>query len=72
MRSSHEIESSLSAVRAAWQSAGDQYGVFKEDLGFAMRGTFLIDTDGVVRAKFVNGPGEARDLASYHQALAAL
>jgi peroxiredoxin (alkyl hydroperoxide reductase subunit C) len=49
-----------------------QYGVFKEDLGFAMRGTFLIDTDGVVRAKFVNGPGEARDLASYHQALAAL
>jgi peroxiredoxin len=57
-----------------WPHGGvaQQYGVFKEDLGFAMRGTFLIDTDGVVRAKFVNGPGEARDLASYHQALAAL
>jgi mycoredoxin-dependent peroxiredoxin len=57
-----------------WPHGGvaQQYGVFKEDLGFAMRGTFLIDKEAVVRAKFVNGPGEARDLASYHQALAAL
>jgi peroxiredoxin len=49
-----------------------QYGVFMEEAGFAIRGTFLIDKEGVVRAKFVNGPGEARDLASYSQALAAL
>jgi peroxiredoxin len=57
-----------------WPHGGvaQSYGVFKEDLGFAMRGTFLIDDQGLVRAKFVNGPGEARDLDSYHQALAAL
>jgi mycoredoxin-dependent peroxiredoxin len=48
------------------------YGVFKEDAGVAIRGTFLIDKEGIVRAKFVNAPGEARDLASYNQALAAL
>ena len=48
------------------------YGVFKEDAGIAIRGTFLIDTEGVIRDMFVNGPGEARDLASYLQALAAL
>lgn len=48
------------------------YGVFKEDAGIAIRGTFLIDKEGVIRAKFVNGPSEARDLESYNQALAAL
>jgi peroxiredoxin len=48
------------------------YGVFKEDAGIAIRGTFLIDKEGMVRNMFVSGPGEARDLASYHQALAAL
>ena len=53
-------------------AVASSYGVFKEDAGIAIRGTFLIDKDGVVRAKFVNGPGEARDLASYKQALAAL
>jgi mycoredoxin-dependent peroxiredoxin len=49
-----------------------QYGVFMEEAGIAIRGTFLIDKDGIVRAKFVNGPGEARDLTSYSEALAAL
>lgn len=48
------------------------YGVFIPESGIAARGTFLIDTEGVVRAKFVNGPGEARDLASYMEALATL
>ena len=57
-----------------WPHGGvaSAYGVFKEDAGIAIRGTFLIDKEGVIRAKFVNGPGEARDLASYNQALAAL
>lgn len=53
-------------------SVAKAYGVFKEDAGFAIRGTFLIDKEGIIRASFVNGPGEARDLASYKQALAAL
>lgn len=57
-----------------WPHGGvaQAYGVFKEDAGHAIRGTFLIDSEGVVRQMFVNGPGEARDLASYHQALATL
>lgn len=57
-----------------WPHGGvaQAYGVFKEDAGIAVRGTFLIDKEGVIREMFVNGPGEARDLATYHQALAAL
>jgi mycoredoxin-dependent peroxiredoxin len=57
-----------------WPHGGvaQSYGVFKEDAGIAIRGTFLIDKEGVVRAEFVNGPGQARDLATYREALAAL
>ncbi|HET8602267.1 MAG TPA: peroxiredoxin [Segeticoccus sp.] len=49
-----------------------RYGVFREDGGFATRGTFLLDRAGVLRWSLVNGPGEARDLSGYHEALAAL
>lgn len=57
-----------------WPHGGvaQSYGVFKEDAGIAIRGTFLIDKEGVVREMFVNGPGEARDLALYQRALVAL
>jgi peroxiredoxin len=48
------------------------YGVFLEEKGFATRGTFIIDKEGVVRWSVVNGPGEARDNAAYREALAAL
>jgi peroxiredoxin len=48
------------------------YGVFWEKTGFATRGTFLIDTEGVVRWTVVNGPGEARDFKLYRAALAEL
>lgn len=48
------------------------YGVFNAEAGFAIRGTFLIDVDGVVRWSVVNGPGEARSLAAYTEAVAAL
>lgn len=46
-----------------------QYGVFLEDKGFATRATFVIDQNGVVAAKMVNGPGEARSLSEYKKAL---
>jgi peroxiredoxin len=49
-----------------------KYGVFLDDLGFATRGTFVIDKDGVVRWAVVNGPGDARPVADYQAALAAL
>jgi len=48
------------------------YGVFDETAGRADRGTFLVDKDGVVRWSVVNKPGEARPLAAYREAIAAL
>jgi mycoredoxin-dependent peroxiredoxin len=46
-----------------------QYGVFLEETGFATRATFIIDQQGTLQAKFVNGPGEARKLTDYKKAL---
>ncbi len=49
-----------------------QYGVFNETTGSALRGTFLVDTEGVLRWSLVNGIGQARPLATYREALATL
>ena len=49
-----------------------QYGVFNDRGGMAVRGTFLIDTEGVLRWSVVNGPGEARDQSGWRKAVAAL
>ena len=48
------------------------YGVFNVDRGFADRGTFLIDREGIVRFAELNPPGEARDQNRWRKALAAL
>jgi peroxiredoxin len=48
------------------------YGVFNDKAGLANRGTFLVDTDGVIRFAEMNQPGEARDQTVWKQALAAL
>jgi len=48
------------------------YGVFDSERGIATRGTFIIDKEGVVRWKVVNPIPQARDLAEYSKALAAL
>jgi len=48
------------------------YGVFNEDRGIATRGTFIIDKAGVVRWKVVHPIPQARDIADYQKALAAL
>ncbi|MER0245013.1 peroxiredoxin [Streptomyces sp. HSW2009] len=48
------------------------YGVFDEEKGCAVRGTFVIDKSGVVRWTVVNGLPDARDLGDYAGALAAL
>ncbi|WP_231907768.1 peroxiredoxin [Oerskovia enterophila] len=49
-----------------------QYGVFDDERGLAIRGSFLIDADGVVRWSVVNPRGQRRDLAGYQAALAEL
>ena len=48
------------------------YGVFDEDKGCAVRGTFVIDKEGVVRWTVVNGLPDARDLNEYVTALDTL
>ena len=48
------------------------YGVFDEAKGLAIRGTFVIDKEGIVRWKVVNPIPQARDVADYRKALAEL
>lgn len=48
------------------------YGVFNDAAGFANRGTFLVDTTGVVRFAELNSPGDGRDPQAWRDAIAAL
>ena len=48
------------------------YQIFNEDLGCALRGTFIIDKNGVIRWAVVNGLGDARNNGDYKAAIAAL
>lgn len=48
------------------------YGVFHDGIGAALRGTFLIDRQGVIRWSLVNEPAQRRDFSGYRQALAEL
>ncbi len=48
------------------------YGVFDDTKGCAVRGTFVIDKEGVVRWSVVNAIPDARDLNDYVKALAEL
>jgi peroxiredoxin len=53
-------------------AAAQAYDVFNDATGTSVRGTFLVDTEGVLRWSVVNGMGEARPLAAYREALAGL
>ncbi|WP_433226648.1 peroxiredoxin [Actinomadura formosensis] len=57
-----------------WPHGGtaERYGVFDGEKGVALRGTFIIDTEGVVRWKVVNAIPDARDIGEYRKALAGL
>ena len=57
-----------------WPHGGvaQEYGVFNAKAGFALRGTFLVDTTGTVRFAEVNGPGEPRNQDAWRKALAAI
>lgn len=52
--------------------AARAYGVFDEERGRSVRGSFLVDAEGVVRWAVVNESGQARDLQGYLEAVAAL
>jgi peroxiredoxin len=53
-------------------AVAQSYGIFDEARGCALRGTFIIDKEGVVRWQVVNGLGDARSNDDYKAALAAL
>jgi peroxiredoxin len=48
-----------------------RYGVYQDQVGTALRGTFVIDKDGKVAYKTVNEIGDARDQDEVVAALAA-
>ncbi len=48
------------------------YGVLQEDVGLALRGTFIIDKQGVVADRVVNAIPDARDTEAYREVLARL
>ncbi|HEY3091313.1 MAG TPA: peroxiredoxin [Jatrophihabitantaceae bacterium] len=54
-----------------WPHGGvaQRYGVFNETAGFANRGTFLIDRDGIVRFAEMNQPGQGRDAQRWREAI---
>ena len=45
------------------------YGVFDEDSGMAVRGTFLVAPDRTVPWSLVHGPGEERPIGLLHEAV---
>jgi peroxiredoxin len=53
-------------------AVAQSFGVLHEAAGAAVRGTFLIDRDGVIRWSLVNEIGQARDFTGYHTALREL
>ncbi|GAB2553635.1 peroxiredoxin [Leucobacter ruminantium] len=53
-------------------AVAQQYGAFVEERGIATRATVLIGEDRRVLASFETAPGEARDFASYREAIEAL
>ena len=48
------------------------YGIFDQANGIALRGSFLVDRDGVLCWSVVNGIPDARDIDDYKKAIADL
>jgi peroxiredoxin len=53
-------------------AVAQSYGVFNDVVGFANRGTFLVDRSGVVRFAEMNEPGVGRDAAAWLDAIKSL
>ena len=61
----------FSVLADFWPHGGvaKQYEVFLEEHGFSNRATFVIDREGVLVARFITAPGQARSLDEYQKAL---
>jgi mycoredoxin-dependent peroxiredoxin len=53
-------------------AVAQQYGVFDEVAGVALRGAFIIDREGIVRWSVLRGIPDARDPQEYRTVLASL
>jgi len=53
-------------------AVADSFGVLNDKAGAALRGTFLLDREGVVRWTLINEIGQGRDFTGYHEALREL
>ena len=53
-------------------AVAELYDSFLAERGFATRGTFIIDKQGILRWSVVNSPADARSSDEYKAALAAL
>jgi peroxiredoxin (alkyl hydroperoxide reductase subunit C) len=53
-------------------AVADRYGVFDAEKGLAMRGTFLVDKQGIIRFAETNALPDARDQQRWREALTEL
>jgi peroxiredoxin len=53
-------------------SVAQEYGVFNDKAGMALRGTFLIDAEGTITFAEVNQPGDARAQSGWKDAVGQL
>ncbi|MEI6216615.1 MAG: peroxiredoxin [Actinomycetes bacterium] len=53
-------------------AAAMAYGIFDEGRGCALRGTYIVDKEGILRWQVANAIGDARSNEEYKAALAAL
>jgi len=53
-------------------TVAEEYGVFNEKAGMALRGTFLIDAEGTIAFAEVNQPGDARAQSGWKDAVGQL
>ncbi len=53
-------------------SVAKAYGVFDEGSGLALRGTFIVDKQGIVAYQVINAIPDARDEQEYRKVLASL
>ena len=53
-------------------AVGSAYGVFNDEIGLSVRGTFIVDKQGKVAYKVINAIPDARDQDEYKKVLASL
>lgn len=68
----NDLEYSLLSDFWPHGATAQAYGAFLPEIGFATRGTFIVDKEGILRWSVLNGPGEARSTDDYRAALSEL